>query len=85
MLKTIKNKKATAWGGLGIALFLCVLMALMPMAGVVENTSDEKTDLVQENNSSTDDVFALPDQYRPVAYDAFDPAQEQMGMRSLYS
>ena len=85
MLKTIKNKKATAWGGLGIALFLCVLMALMPMAGIVENTSDEKTDLVQENNSSTDDVFALPDQYRPVAYDAFDPAQEQMGMRSLYS
>ena len=85
MLKTIKNKKATAWGGLGIALFLCVLMALMPLAGVVENTSDEKTELVEENNSITDDVFALPDQYRPVAYDAFDPAQELKGLRSLNS
>ena len=85
MLKTMKNKRATALGGLGIALFLCVLMTLMPFAGVVENTSDESTDLVEENNSSTDDVFALPDQYRPVAYDAFDPAQELMGMRSLNS
>jgi plastocyanin/FlaG/FlaF family flagellin (archaellin) len=85
MLKTMKNKRATALGGLGIALFLCVLMALMPFAGVVENTSDENTNLVEENNSSTDDVFTLPDQYRPVAYDAFDPAQELKGMRSLNS
>ena len=49
MINKSKNMKAKAFGGLGIAVFLCLLMALMPYSGVVENNEvEENTSFVEE-------------------------------------
>ena len=49
MINKNKNMKVKAFGGLGIAVFLCLLMALMPYSGVVENNEvEENTSFVEE-------------------------------------
>jgi len=39
MLGNKKNQNKTVFGGIGIALLLCALMALMPMSGYMSNDS----------------------------------------------
>ena len=51
MINKNKNMKAKAFGGLGIAVFLCLLMALMPYSGVVENNEIEENIFRRRNTT----------------------------------
>ena len=85
MINKSKNMKAKAFGGLGIAVFLCLLMALMPYSGVVENNEvEENTSFVEETQVDESEV-QLRDKYDPYGFDAYDPLTEQVGMRDMYS
>jgi plastocyanin len=83
MLVSKNTKKKTAMGGVGIALLLCILMALSPMTGLVQNdaTPGEIAEFV-ESNEASEDYFALPEVYEPVQYE-YDASSELEGMRSL--
>ena len=83
MLVSKNTKKKTAMGGVGIALLLCILMALSPMTGLVQNdaTPGETAEFV-ESNEASEDYFALPEVYEPVQYE-YDASSELEGMRSL--
>ena len=77
-----KNKKTkTAMGGIGTAILLCALMALMPMTSLVDNTA---TDTVSnaEIVSEVDDFFKLPATIEQTTYE-YDAAQELLGMRQM--
>ena len=77
--------KTTVWGGVGAALFLVLLMTLMPMGGLVENTKNA-IDFSEESNLSEakEDPFALPqEQNEKASVNELDPAKELLGMRSL--
>ena len=77
--------KAKAFGGLGIAVFLCLLMALMPYSGVVENNEvEENTSFVEETQLDESEV-QLRDKYDPYGFDTYDPLTEQVGMRDMNS
>jgi hypothetical protein len=53
--KQNKNTKQTSvFSGIGIALLLCALMALMPMAGFVDNNESE-AEFVNANEAAEDD------------------------------
>jgi len=83
MLGTKNTNKKTAMGGVGIALLLCILMALSPMTGLVQNDAapGEIAEFV-ESNEASEDYFALPEVYEPVQYE-YDASSELEGMRSL--
>ena len=80
----IKNtNKKTAMGGVGIALLLCILMALSPMTGLVQNeTQTETVEYVAATEADDYDYFALPDVYEPAQYE-HDETSEIEGMRSM--
>ena len=59
MLGTKKTTQKSVLGGIGMALLLCLLMALMPMSGFVTNNVGE-IDFVDATEVS-DDFFKLPD------------------------
>ena len=50
MLGNKKNQKKTVFGGIGIALLLCALMALMPMSGFMSNDSVD-VEFVESNTT----------------------------------
>jgi hypothetical protein len=78
--KQNKNTKQTSvFSGIGIALLLCALMALMPMAGFVDNNESE-AEFVNANEAAEDDFFALPDTVKSVEYE-YEPSDELVGMR----
>ncbi|MBT6644293.1 MAG: hypothetical protein HOB52_00630, partial [Euryarchaeota archaeon] len=84
-LENKKMNKTTVWGGVGAALFLVLLMTLMPMGGLVENTKNA-IDFSEESNLSEakEDPFALPqEQNEKASVNELDPAKELLGMRSL--
>ena len=54
-----KNKKnKTVFGGIGVALLLCMLMVLMPMSGYVDN--DETTATVESVEAVSYTHLTLP-------------------------
>ena len=76
----IKNtKKKTVFNGIGVALLLCALMALMPMAGFVDNTAGD-VEFVATNETAEEEFFPLPDTAKAVEYE-YEPSEELLGMR----
>ena len=63
-----KNKK-TVMGGVGIALLLCILMALSPLTGLVQNDAPKETAEFAVANEASEDFFALPAINEPVEYE----------------
>jgi hypothetical protein len=75
----IKNtKKKTVFNGIGVALLLCALMALMPMAGFVDNNASD-VEFVATNEAG-EEFFPLPDTKETVDYE-YEPSEELLGMR----
>ena len=80
---TNKNKKSV-FNGIGVALLLCALMALMPMAGFVDNNAGD-VEFVNTNETTENDFFALPDsKIKAVEYEN-EPSDELIGMRDQTS
>ena len=78
MLGTKKTTQKSVLGGIGMALLLCLLMALMPMSGFVTNDADE-TNFVNADEES-EDYFKLPETIEDTDYE-YDQALELKGMR----
>ncbi len=76
-----KNKK-TVTGGVGIALLLCILMALTPMSGLVQNDAPKETAEFAIADEASEDFFALPEVNEPIQYE-FDESSELEGMRAM--
>ena len=77
----IKNtKKTSVLNGIGIALLLCALMTLMPMAGFVSNDV-ENVDLVATNDTTEGEFPALPDSKETLTENEYEPSDELIGMR----
>ncbi|MAI40720.1 MAG: hypothetical protein CMA09_05440, partial [Euryarchaeota archaeon] len=77
----IKNtKKTSVLNGIGIALLLCALMTLMPMAGFVSNDV-ENVDLVATNDTTEGEFPALPDSKEALTENEYEPSDELIGMR----
>jgi hypothetical protein len=79
MLGNKNNQNKTVFGGIGIALLLCALMALMPMSGFMSNDSAD-VEFVELNATGEEDYFPLPDKIEEVEYE-YDPSLELQGMR----
>ncbi|MGY8699149.1 MAG: hypothetical protein ACKVHC_05550, partial [Candidatus Poseidoniales archaeon] len=79
MLGITNTKKKTVFNGIGVALLLCALMALMPMAGFVDNNAGD-VEFVNTNETTENDFFALPDTKEAVEYEN-EPSDELIGMR----
>ena len=79
MLGITNTKKKTVFNGIGVALLLCALMALMPMAGFVDNNAGD-VEFVNTNETTENDFFALPDTKKAVEYEN-EPSDELIGMR----
>ncbi|HII31187.1 MAG TPA: hypothetical protein HA320_03915, partial [Candidatus Poseidoniaceae archaeon] len=79
-----KNKKTkTAMGGIGTAILLCALMALMPMTSLVDNTATDGA--INAEYSVQSDVFGeMPAALEKTTYE-YDPSQELLGMRDTNS
>ena len=79
-----KNKKTkTAMGGIGTAILLCALMALMPMTSLVDNTATDGA--INAEYSVQSDVFGeMPPAIEKTTYE-YDPSQELLGMRDTNS
>ena len=54
-------------------------MALMPMAGFVDNTAGD-VEFVATNDTAEEEFFALPDSKKSVEYE-YEPSEELLGMR----
>ena len=78
MLGTKKTTQKSVLGGIGVALLLCLLMALMPMSGFVTNNVDD-IDFVDATEES-EDFFKLPETIEETDYE-YDQALELKGMR----
>ena len=78
MLGTKKTTQKSVLGGIGMALLLCLLMALMPMSGFVTNDVDG-IDFVNATEESQD-YFKLPETIENTDYE-YDQALELKGMR----
>ena len=68
MLGNKNTNKKTVMSGVGIALLLCILMALSPMTGLVQNDTAEESTEFTEANDVSEDFFALPEVYEPIQY-----------------
>ena len=79
-----KNKKTkTAMGGIGTAILLCALMALMPMTSLVDNTATDGVTSAEYTVQS--DVFGeMPPAIEKTDFE-YDPSQELLGMRDTYA
>lgn len=81
MLGTIKkNKKTTVLSGIGVALFLCLLMVLMPMSSYVQNDTEESGFVDASPSEDTNDYFKLPDTIEGLEYE-YDADMELKGFR----
>ena len=72
MLGNKKNQNKTVFGGIGIALLLCALMALMPMSGYMSNDSVD-VEFVESSTTGEEDFFRLPDKIEEINYE-YDPS-----------
>ena len=79
MLGNKKTKNTSVYSGIGIALLLCALMALMPMAGFVDNNASD-VEFVDSNDTAESDIFALPEAVKNADYE-YEPSDELIGMR----
>ena len=77
----IKNtKKTSVFSGIGVALLLCALMALMPMAGFVDNNAGA-VEFVATNDAAEDNLLALPTSKETGIEYEYEPSDELIGMR----
>ena len=77
----IKNtKKTSVFSGIGVALLLCALMALMPMAGFVDNNAGA-VEFVATNDAAEDNLLALPTSKETGLEYEYEPSDELIGMR----
>ena len=77
----IKNtKKTSVFNGIGIALLLCALMALMPMAGFVDNNAGD-VEFVATNDTAEESLLALPTSKDTGIEYEYEPSDELIGMR----
>ena len=83
MLGITNTKKKTVFNGIGVALLLCALMALMPMAGFVDNNASE-VEFVTTNDTAVENFPVLPDTKKTVEYEN-EPSDELIGMRDQTS
>ncbi len=83
MLGITNTKKKTVFNGIGVALLLCALMALMPMAGFVDNNASD-VEFVTTNDTTEDQFSALPDTVKVAEYEN-EPSDELIGMRDQNS
>ena len=79
MLGNKNTKRTSVFSGIGIALLLCALMALMPMAGFVDNNAGD-VDFVDTKATAENDFFALPEAVKTTDYE-HEPSDELIGMR----
>ena len=83
-LDTTKLNKTSIWGGIGSAVFLVLLMALMPMGGMVAPMEESDSIMESEEAEAKADPFALPpDSIGTIDLEDRDPADELLGMRGL--
>ena len=68
MLGITNTKKRTVFNGIGVALLLCALMALMPMAGFVDNNAGD-VEFVTTNDTTEEEFSALPDTIKATEYE----------------
>ena len=81
MLGTIKkNKKTTFLSGIGVALFLCLLMVLMPMSNYVQNGEEEVSLVDAAPSENENDFFKLPGEVEEIEYE-YDADAELKGFR----
>ena len=82
---TTKMNKTSIWGGVGSAVFLVLLMALMPFGGIISAPMDEvDSSLESDTAEAKADPFALPvESSGTIDLEDRDPAKELLGMRSL--
>ena len=81
MLGTIKkNKKTTVLSGIGVALFLCLIMVLMPMSSYVQNNTEESGLVAAEPSENENDYFKLPETIQDLEYE-YDADMELKGFR----
>ena len=73
-----KNKK-TVISGIGTAIFLCALMAFMPMSSLVDNPLTESVTEI-EAEPEFGEYFKLPPQIEQMNTN-YDSSQELLGMR----
>jgi len=83
MLGITDTKKKTVFNGIGVALLLCALMALMPMAGFVDNNAGD-VEFVTTNDTTEEEFSALPDTIKATEYEN-EPSDELIGMRDQNS
>ena len=83
MLGITNTKKRTVFNGIGVALLLCALMALMPMAGFVNNNAGD-VEFVTTNDTTENQFSALPDTIKVTEYEN-EPSDELIGMRDQNS
>ena len=89
-MKEMKNKRdKTVFGGVGIALLLCLLMVMMPFAATVSNGStieEISTETKSEKIDTEEPVIEGSYEYNFDAEDyGYDADYEMLGMRELNS
>ena len=72
MLRNNNKKSTSVFSGIGIALLLCALMALMPMAGFVDNNASN-VEFVTTNDTAESDLPAMPDAVKGIDYE-YEPS-----------
>ena len=82
MLGYKNTNKKTVTGGVGIALLLCILMALTPMSGLVQNDAPKEIAEFAVADEASEEAFALPEVNEPIQYE-YDESSELEGMRSM--
>ena len=86
----MKNKKGkTVFGGIGIALLLCLLMVMMPLASNISNgekAEEISTDVKSDEKVGSDTTESLSDSQVFVADEfGYDEDLEMLGMRTEFS
>jgi len=84
-LNTTKLNKTSIWGGVGSAVFLVLLMALMPFGGIASAPMDEVDSALESDAAEAKaDPFALPvESAGTIELEDRDPTKELLGMRGL--
>lgn len=86
----MKNRKGkTVFGGIGIALLLCLLMVMMPLASNISNgekAEEISTDVKSDEKVGSDTTESLSDSQVFVADEfGYDEDLEMLGMRTEFS
>jgi hypothetical protein len=89
-MKEMKNKREkTVFGGIGIALLLCLLMVLMPLSSTVSNGDTTEEISAETKSEKVDNEESVLDSTDLSTFDAenygYDADYEMLGMREQNS